>query len=339
MIAVKELYTSRKVNMSAEWTERRIIMSLYWDDFDRRINETVTAIKHNENPTIRRVSVFITNKCNLSCSYCRHNINQEEMSKSIFQSVVDKYGKDAIIHITGGEPSTIKWLYPYISEHGDKYRFHLNTNGLIKPPYKYLKRLKISLDSHDANYWDLLVGHRGAFNIVVNNIKEAIPHTTVSITYTLTKQNYMKSVDFASFVNKEFHGLYAVFFSIYKGTDERYALSKEDGDEFFYHVLPRLNGVLSTESRSLLSATIDEKMRLIQGTRFPENAIPTCYLSLSERVISPSGKEYGCSHLYRDGILGNIGEKHKECLYGCNRRLVKFNQDVQLLLTNCPQIS
>jgi MoaA/NifB/PqqE/SkfB family radical SAM enzyme len=303
--------------------------SLYWDDFKSRVTETVDCIKNNKPVPARRVAVFITNRCNFRCKYCNVAFNKESLSEEAFDNVVKKYGDTSIIHITGGEPSVVKWLYPYLTAHGDKYRFHLNTNAFIKPPYKSIKRLKVSLDSSDPVYWNDLVGHKGAFDNVVKHIKEAIPHTTTSITYTLNRQNYRDSVSFAKFVKKEFPGLYAVFFSVYKGTNVGFAWTKEDADDFFSNTLPLLKNELDEESLALICETIDEKIRLIQGVRFPENDKGQCYLSMSERVISPTGEEFMCSHLYRDKIMLKLPEKHEKCLYGCNRRLVQFNQEVK----------
>ena len=70
----------------------------------------------------------------------------------------------------------------------------------------------------------------------------------------------------------------------------------------------------------------------MQNKRFPENSTGVCYLSMSERVIDWHNNTYNCSHLYRDKINHITYDKHKCCLYGCNRRLVMFNQYVQQLL-------
>ena len=50
---------------------------------------------------------------------------------------------------------------------------------------------------------------------------------------------------------------------------------------------------------------------------------------MSERVFNWKGKEYNCSHLFRDRIFLNNSQKVKQCKYGCNRRLVKFNQELE----------
>jgi len=304
--------------------------SLYWDDFNRRIEETVVAIKNGINQPVRRVAVFVTDKCNFKCLYCNSHNNGKVLSESSFINILDKYGDTAIIHITGGEPSVVPWLYPLIRERGDKYKFHLNTNAFITPPASYVKRLKISLDDFDGSRWDRLVNKSGAFNIVTNNIKKSIPKTVVSLTYTLTKQNYLNVVEFTMFAKEEFNGLYAIFFSVYKGTDQRFVMDRDDADIFFDNVLPDLKNELPSESLALIEETINEKIRLIKGTRFPVNYPDSkCYISMSERVFSPDGNEYMCSHLYRDNIFQTFPVKHEKCLYGCNQRLVMFNDEVE----------
>jgi MoaA/NifB/PqqE/SkfB family radical SAM enzyme len=179
--------------------------SLYWDDFNNRIEETVSAVNNNTGIPVRRVAVFITDKCNLKCKYCNHGVTKNEMSEETFNRIVQTY-PNAIIHITGGEPSLVPWLFPYLEKHGDKHKFHLNTNAVIMPPAKHIKRLKISLDSHDATYWNNLVG-RTVFNTVVSNIKNSIKHTVTSLTYTMTKDNYRNIPKFIEFVNNEIRGL------------------------------------------------------------------------------------------------------------------------------------
>lgn len=304
--------------------------SKYWDDFERRIGETVYSIKNDSKPKIRRIACFITNKCNFRCKYCNFKYDQNEMSKTVFDNMVKNFGDDAIIHITGGEPSTVDWLFDYIKNYGDKYRFHLNTNCFIEPPSKYIRRLKVSLDSHNSVYWDKLVGRCNAFNTVVKNIKNAAPITVTSITCTLTKQNYKDAVDFALFCQEQFKELYAIFFSVYKGIDERFLLTDDDANLFFNETYPKLLKILNDESKNLIMETIDEKIRIMKGIRFPENnTIKECYLSMSERVFNPNGEVFTCSHLYRDSVFMKTPIKHEKCKYGCNRRLVWFNNIVQ----------
>lgn len=285
-------------------------------------------------PPVRRVAVFVTEACNFKCAYCNVNQNARVLSMAAFDSVVRRYGKDAIIHITGGEPSVVSWLYPYLEEHGQERRFHLNTNAFITPPAESVKRLKVSLDSCDPAYWNALVG-RDAFDRVVANIKEASKHTVTSITYTLTKENYTKAPEFIRFANREFPDLYALFFSSYKGMNPRFVFEQEDIDAIFSEVIPEMESLLGEESLALLRETLNNKRRLIGGVRFPENDLSKpCYLSMSERVIAPDGSEQLCSHLYRDGVCHLSPQKHSKCQYGCNMRLVDFNRAVEGMLAS-----
>lgn len=303
--------------------------SLYWDDFERRIIETVVAIKNNQEPLVRRVAVFITNKCNFRCGYCRVKFSKKEMPFDIFNSIVKKYSKDAIIHITGGEPSIVNYLYNYIDN--TEAKFHLNSNCYLTPPIN-IKRLKVSLDSPNEEYINNLVGVKDAFSKIVDNIKFACNYTTVSITCVLSKETYLDLPKMVDFCNKEFPKLYALFFSVYKGTDKRFMMDNKDIDIFFKSIMPQLKEKLNAESLWLLNETLDEKKRILHGIRFPENKLnEKCYLSLSERVFDCDGNEYRCSHLFRDGIK-NHNSKVTECQYGCNRKLVKFNQEVEKLL-------
>lgn len=301
-------------------------MSLYWDDFERRITETVSCIKRGVNPPIRRVAVFITNKCNFRCSYCRVKFGIQEMEQSVFDKICAD-NQDAIIHITGGEPSMVSWLYDYIDSH--KGIFNLNTNAYIAPP-KNVKRIKISLDSSQEDYVNELVGIKDAFRKIIENIKYASQYSTVSITCVVSKDNYKILPEFVKFCNKEFPNIYAIFFSAYKGSNPRFAFSGEDIKELFNKVFPEMKKLLNQESLWLLNETLDDKIRVIQGIRFPENRKQNkCYLCLSEKVVDWTGNEFRCSHLYRDGIFSNDSLKTNECLYGCNRKLIKFNEEVE----------
>lgn len=297
--------------------------SKYWDDFERRINETVNSVKFGTPLPIRRVACFITDKCNFRCQYCNGSFKCNELNEKQFNDIVQKYPQ-SIIHITGGEPSIVKWLYPYIEK--TKATFHLNTNAYIRPP-KNIKRLKVSLDSYNSKTFNNLVGVN-AFDRVVENIKWASTKTVTSITCLLNKQTYVDTPKFMKWCRITFPDLYAVFFSVYKGNDKRFMFTDKTSDDFFNNIKPLLENEMDPESLALFTETIDNKIRIMQKRRFPENIVEPCYLSMSERVFSPTSVESNCSHLYRDGVCHKTNNKHEKCLYGCNRRLVAFNQEV-----------
>ncbi len=299
--------------------------SKYWDDFELRAHETVSCLNNKMAPPVRRVAVFVTQACNFRCAYCNVNFEPKTMSESRFREIIAQYGDNAIIHITGGEPSIVPWLYPLIEEHGDRCRFHLSTNAYIMPPYRHLKCLKVSLDSCNKVYWNQLVD-RKAWSTVVDNIAEASEHTRTALTYTLTAENYRQASDFVNFARVEFPSLYAIYFSVYKGDNLRFKFAPGQSDDFFERVYPCLLEALDKESRALMRETLIEERKLLAGVRYPENNLDEpCYISMSERVIAPDGVESFCSHLFRDGIIGTGSKKCKKCTYGCNQRFVDFN--------------
>ena len=59
--------------------------SKYWDDFSRRIEETVNAVKGDYNPIVRRVACFVTDRCNFRCEYCNSDHNGAVMDKITFR--------------------------------------------------------------------------------------------------------------------------------------------------------------------------------------------------------------------------------------------------------------
>ena len=302
--------------------------SKYWDDFERRIRETVDCIKNNKIIPVRRVAIFITNRCNFKCDYCNVFQTRKELTEEQFSQIVQEYGNKSILHITGGEPSIVKWLHPFI-ESKKGVRFHLNTNAFIPPP-KNIQRLKVSLDSLDESYFDTITHVPGSFKKVIENIKIASKNVITSITCTLTKENYRQAPEFMKWCRSTFPDLYAVFFSVYKGDNERFVFTKEDSNNFFYHIKPLMEKYMDKESLNLINETIDEKKRVMQDVRFPENkAASPCYISMSERVFDFNGNMWNCSHLYRDNIFLKDNSKHDKCLYGCNRRLVAFNEEVE----------
>jgi MoaA/NifB/PqqE/SkfB family radical SAM enzyme len=300
--------------------------SKYWDDFERRIRETCDCVRSNKKIPVRRVAVFITNKCNFKCEYCNVSQNKSELSLKQFDRIVKRY-QDSIIHITGGEPSTVKWLYNYIDSCPGVH-FNLNTNAHIRPP-ENIQRLKVSLDSCNGSYFNSLVHRKDAFDKVINNIKLASKRVVTSITCTLTKENYKESPRFMRWCRDNFPDLYAVFFSVYKGTNEKFMFDSDSANDFFDNIKPKLENEMDAESLNLLTETIDEKVRVIHGVRFPENNLHIpCFISMSERVFDSNGDKFNCSHLFRDSIFQKDNKKHSKCLYGCNRRLVLFNEEV-----------
>ena len=143
----------------------------YWDDFERRAKETINNIDTPNNLRPRRISIHITNKCNFNCSYCNEIHANKIMSLEVFKKIVKEFSEigGGIIHVTGGEPSTIGNLSDYINYTTvfSNIDFHLNTNlyeNIISYSiWKHVKRLKVSLDTYDPIIFDSLTNKFGAY--------------------------------------------------------------------------------------------------------------------------------------------------------------------------------
>ena len=337
----------------------------YWDLFEMRIGETIDSLLKNELPNLRRLSLHITSACNLKCSYCNEERSPKSLDRRLFSELVREYHEmgGGILHITGGEPSCVPWLYSDIARLGRMFpsvQFHLNTNLVTFIPMetlRYIKRLKVSLDSHDAGYFDSLVGIQGSFYSVLTNLRRInkLPEDIrpiTSITYTMTRENLDHIVPFLKMYYNELPNLYAAFFSAYKGTNERFVFTEESIDHLFNDIKPELDFLFEAhedgESKFLFNASHD-KTTFTAGVRFEDNRHVPCYLQLSELVVNEYGDVANCSHLYRDGTShtgDNIADwplesvfrrakkfsVHKvmsgKCLYGCNKKLVTFNKSV-----------
>jgi len=340
----------------------------YWDDFNRRADETVKALSLGQLPPLRRLSLHITQKCNMACEYCneKHKANTlpEEMAFKIAREYSEMGG--GILHITGGEPTTVPYLaklIAYVKSLGN-VKFNLNSNLYkiegLENDICSVDRLKVSLDTHDANKFAKFTGKTDAFLCVVTNldlVQKAIAagksKTVVSITYTLNKQNYKDLGAFMELYYDRWPDFYAVFFSAYKGKNEEFAFDDYEARDLLWSYVPRMERIASKhndkETPLLFEHSHEEKTFAVEN-RFPENDDVPCFVQLSELLIDSSGTLYNCSHLFRDGGSANTGlnianghlkdlfRKAKvgilsyplshHCTYGCNKKLVTFNQKV-----------
>ena len=344
----------------------------YWDDFERRAGETVDCLRNDKFPTIRRLSIHITNGCNFRCSYCNEHHNTLIMPFEIYSKILYDYSDigGGIVHITGGEPSTIKDLPNYLFEivKHPTINFHMNTNfywNIIPDDmFSLIKRLKVSLDTSNPKYFNQTCHMKDAFEKVTNNldhlnrlIGNKITDTIVSLTYTVTKQNFRDIISFLDMYYERWPHFYAVFFSSYKGTNPEFVLNNDDIHELFEEVIPQMNEITDQQNDNdtkMLFEMSHGRETFIQGERFPDNKKVPCYLCLSELCIDEVGDIWNCSHLFRDKVpstglnimdghlkdLSTTAKRgitipvHKKCLYGCNKKLVTYNIYVHEKLKN-----
>lgn len=141
---------------------------------------------------LHRVTLFLTFRCNLRCSYC--NTILPDKSKpwpakgkdydfKKFRDVIDELAPYRVqhLHLTGGEATLVKDLprmVRYASECG--IPCSLTTNGTADAALyrelveKGLREIRISCDTHIPEDFEHTVGRMGAYQKVIKNIKELV---------------------------------------------------------------------------------------------------------------------------------------------------------------------
>jgi len=162
----------------------------------------------------------LTNFCNLRCRHCY----QEDFSKEAdlpfpglvrvaenFLGAVEGWGRQACIHLTGGEPLRQLDLFPllrYLDQNPRVADLGIITNGLLLDGptaerfsvFPKLTKLKVSLDGPDPETNDAIRGP-GAFRRVRQNLLSLLPNGRFEILlmFTLMKINASRLIPFIQF--------------------------------------------------------------------------------------------------------------------------------------------
>jgi radical SAM protein with 4Fe4S-binding SPASM domain len=177
-----------------------------------------------------RMDLALTYRCNNDCSHCyneRHRC-QEELSTSQWKQILDKLWEIGIPHVvfTGGEP-TLRSDLPELVAHAESNGqiTGLNTNARRLRDRAFLDRLvsagldhiQITLESHDPDIHDLLVGSRGAWNQTLAGIRNALNSPLFVMTNTtMLQENSPKlkqTLDFLAQTGVPTVGLNALIYS------------------------------------------------------------------------------------------------------------------------------
>lgn len=338
----------------------KLDISNYWDDFERRVRDTVECINNNCLPRLDRLTVHITEKCNFRCGYCNMNFTKREMPVNTVIKIINDYAQlgKGIIHFTGGEPT----IHPYFEEmcawaKEKGLTVSANTNAFKKVETQNIDKLKLSFDTPIEDVFNKTVNHALAFKTVVENIKaysEEMKGKVLSITAVLNSKTYKNMLQLAEFINDNFD-IYNLYYSNYKGCNGEFAFSDEQIQDMFNNHIPEVltyfkntNNIYSQKQLSLY----EPNDFINSDIRFKENKIIPCYIQLSEMTVDVNGNCFNCSHLFRDGVpskinvnvndmplrecfeklKNNLGNNYtclsSKCLSGCNKNLIGFNKEV-----------
>lgn len=337
----------------------KLELSNYWDDFQNRVNETITCLSINKLPSLQRLTIHLTNACNFKCEYCNMKFCGETMTKELAIKIVNDFADMGgnTIHFTGGEPSIVPYideLFAYAKSKG--LTVSTNSNGFKRINTSNIDKLKTSFDLCNKDEFNRTMG-RNCFDVVVENMKyysNTMKDKILSITAVLNRKTYKTMLELATFVQENFK-VYNLYFSNYKGDNLDFAFTDEEITDMFENYIPKvLNYFKETgNTYSYKQLSLYKPTDFINSPeRFPENKIIPCYIQLSEMTIDVDGNCYNCSHLYRDGVkleknynVSNISLRECfnslkrdmsgiynnlscKCMSGCNTNLIGFNKAV-----------
>lgn len=339
----------------------KLELSNYWDDFQIRVNETIDCMKKGTQPTLERLTVHLTNRCNFHCTYCNMCFSDKIMEERLARKIVNEYAEmgGKTIHFTGGEPTIVPYiedLYAYAKSKG--LTVSTNTNAYKLVDVQNVDKLKASFDTAYADIFNSTMGVN-SFEKVVENLKiysKAMQGKMLSITAVLNRKTYPDMLKLAQFVQDNFE-VYNLYYSNYKGDNSEFAFTDVEIEDMFANYIPNVLEYFKQTgniySYKQLALYTKEDFRN-DACRFEENKTVPCYIQLSEMTIDVDGNCYDCSHLYRDGVkpievinvktdtLKHCFERRKacyvdvknmvciseKCLNGCNKNLIGFNKAV-----------
>jgi MoaA/NifB/PqqE/SkfB family radical SAM enzyme len=169
------------------------------------------AKEANEKSPLQRCELLITSRCNFKCPYCRGTTYKGDIPFGKAINYLNIWINEGLknVRFTGGEPTLHKDLLKmvdYCKNHKVEH-IAISTNGSAELNYyKDLIRagvndFSISLDGGCCEIGDLMSGGvKGAWNNVIDNIRELSKLTYVSVGMVFTESNInecLESVLFA----------------------------------------------------------------------------------------------------------------------------------------------
>lgn len=158
-----------------------------------------------------RCEILLTDKCNFKCPYCRGMKNKGSLDINYVKKVIDYWCKDKLlknIRFSGGEPTCYSDLYEVVEYAKNKgiERIAVSSNGSDKlENYKRLIELgvndfSISLDACCSSFGKQMCGGiNGAWERVVENIKEISKLTYVTLGMVFTEETVDTTLDVIKF--------------------------------------------------------------------------------------------------------------------------------------------
>jgi uncharacterized protein len=268
---------------------------------------------------ISSIDLFLTEECNMNCSYCFHPKKAEKLTEEQGKAILDRLHvlspKKMSFTFFGGEPMLYPDLMFYLCDYAvalwgrENVWFNISTNGTIFTPeiaqkmVDYRFSLQISCDGDEETTKECRGGN---WELVINNIVnylQYMPNLSIRMTYTAkTVGKLMMNVEFL-------HKLGCKRFMHHAVMEDDWT---EEAVEKYRHQLTQLYNYRRYCFRNdipLEIAFIDKPLKVLNAEVPQEKNF--CEAGKSYMAIMPNGDVYPCHRASSNRIfkLGNLFEK------------------------------
>ncbi|MFA4973046.1 MAG: radical SAM protein [bacterium] len=291
------------------------------------------------------VKVEILRRCNLRCRKCFswRSTEQEDMPRERLLRIIDECSKHGchVLNLIGGEPTLYDALPEIVAYAGERdIKCGITSNGqLIDEAYAMrlhkakLKSIWISLDSHQEELHDYIVGAPGAWRRSVDAIRILLQHIRyVGVNSVLASFNYRDIIDLLRFV----HGLGVrhLSFMPYEDTGDRknnslFRLQPQHIDELNSTLIPRS---LEVSKELAVETNLSRIFRFGGGgagimSRTNDLQLRTpCFLPFYRVEIDRKGNAFPCCEMIEEKFrMGNILESGLDAIIAC-KKYCKFRR-------------
>lgn len=277
---------------------------------------------HLEIPALRKLTIYLTNQCNLSCGYCMFASGSPMPDELTTEEILDlvKQGVDLGIQevvLTGGEPlerEDLDQIITYIK--ANALKLTIDTNGITLTEERIIKwvnlgvnELELNLDSFDRETNDTLRGE-GTYDQTMRVIEWCKKHKlTFTIASVICKPNFSQHKRLGEYIlslgAERYSGSEIRMLGRALETKEMFELTREENIEVILYT--DLWKQLNCPHRQSKPATDVNPM---SGEAFD------CNIGMAALVISPTGNMIPCGTFPMDQPLcGNIRTKRLQDIW------------------------
>lgn len=300
----------------------------------RKVNEGSLTEEKKEKPVIRRITLHISNDCNLRCKYCyasggnykmKRGLMTEETANSFIDFCVQNFGKVENIVFFGGEPFMNSSIIKYVCEKFTRLKnegvidycpnFGAITNGTIMTEEvktmveKYFSFITVSIDGPQAiNDFNRVDRYgKGSYERIKDFIERIKEMSNMLLRYeaTFTKQHLLKG-----YTHQSLQEFFKVEFGIEGDVVNEQSMEKEN--MYSNTVVETKDDKTSYDSTfwSVLTAVVEKQSKTM------------CPLYRGMLAVSVDGELYPC-HMNAGDKGCSLGNVKGENIYNNKDSFVK----------------